>query len=65
MNSPWSFLGVPTATIPDRLTGKGMPTGLQLIGTRGMDSRVLQAAGLCEPLLQFDRISRPTVRLRQ
>ncbi len=65
MNSPWSFLGVPTATIPDRLTANGLPTGLQLIGVRGTDTHVLQAALLCEPLLQFDRIPRTAVYLRQ
>ena len=43
-NALWSFLGVPAITLP-LLTGPaGMPTGVQLVGRRGDDARLLRTA---------------------
>jgi len=43
-NALWSFLGVPAITLP-LLTGPaGMPAGVQLIGRRGDDARLLRTA---------------------
>jgi aspartyl-tRNA(Asn)/glutamyl-tRNA(Gln) amidotransferase subunit A len=52
-NSPWSYAGVPTVTIPCGLTGGNLPCGLQLIGRGDDDWRVLAAAAWCERQLAF------------
>ena len=41
---PFNLSGHPAATIPIGLTGSGLPAGLQIIGPRHNDARVLQAA---------------------
>jgi aspartyl-tRNA(Asn)/glutamyl-tRNA(Gln) amidotransferase subunit A len=33
MNSPWTLLGVPSLTVPVKLTEEGLPIGVQLIAT--------------------------------
>jgi len=53
-NSPWSYAGLPTVTIPCGLTADGMPCGLQLIGPRGGETRLLSIAGWCEIALAFE-----------
>lgn len=51
-NSPWSYLGLPAATIPCGLSPAGLPIGLQLVG---LDEReLLSAAVTCERLLGFN-----------
>ena len=47
-NSPWSFCGMPTVTIPCGLSPAGMPCGLQFIGSRKKQVELLQAASRCE-----------------
>ena len=47
-NSPWSYTGLPTVSLP---TGKfigGLPLALQLVGAHGADAEVLAAAQWCE-----------------
>ena len=39
----WTFLGVPAVTLP-LLEADGMPVGVQLVGLRGDDGRLLRAA---------------------
>jgi aspartyl-tRNA(Asn)/glutamyl-tRNA(Gln) amidotransferase subunit A len=55
-NSPWSFAGVPTVTIPCGLSAEGMPVGLQLIGAAGSDESLLSAAAWCERELGFSKL---------
>ena len=50
MNAPWTALGVPAVTIPIG-EASGLPLGLQLVGNRGEDRRVLQAAVDVETIL--------------
>ncbi len=52
MNSPWSFLGFPTITIPMCLSPDGMPLGLQLIAAPHRDLELFQAARWCEAQLR-------------
>ncbi len=47
----WTFLGVPTVTLP-LLEVDGMPLGVQLVGPRGDDGRLLRGARLFEKLVQ-------------
>lgn len=50
-NSPWSYLGWPSLTIPFALTESGLPLGLQFIALTV--PQVFAMAGLCERILGF------------
>jgi Asp-tRNA(Asn)/Glu-tRNA(Gln) amidotransferase A subunit family amidase len=39
----WTYLGVPCVTLP-RLSVDGLPMGVQLVGTRGDEGRLLRTA---------------------
>ena len=54
-NSPWSYAGVPSITIPCGLADDGLPCGLQLIGPRHSELRLLRAAAWCEEQLGFEQ----------
>ncbi len=54
-NSPWSFAGVPTVSIPCGLTNDGLPIGLQLIGHPERVDRLFAAARWCECRMEFDK----------
>ncbi|QDU80239.1 Glutamyl-tRNA(Gln) amidotransferase subunit A [Polystyrenella longa] len=41
-NAPWSFLGLPTVTIPVQLSDAGLPLGLQIIGPKGSEDQLLE-----------------------
>jgi Asp-tRNA(Asn)/Glu-tRNA(Gln) amidotransferase A subunit family amidase len=43
-NALWSFLGTPAITLPVLSGPAGMPTGVQLVGRRGDDARLLRTA---------------------
>ena len=47
----WTYLGVPAVTLP-LLEADGMPLGVQLIGRRGDDGRLLRGARLFEKFVQ-------------
>jgi Asp-tRNA(Asn)/Glu-tRNA(Gln) amidotransferase A subunit family amidase len=50
-NSPWSYTGLPTVSIPCATSADGMPLAIQLVG-RPFDERTLFAAALwCEKAL--------------
>ena len=49
--SRWTFVGAPALVIPTGLGPSGLPLGLQLIGARGSDRRLLAAAAWAESLL--------------
>jgi Asp-tRNA(Asn)/Glu-tRNA(Gln) amidotransferase A subunit family amidase len=42
-NSPWTYLGVPCVSLP-RLTVEGLPLGVQLVGARGAEARLMRTA---------------------
>lgn len=50
---PPTALGLPAVTIPVGLTPEGLPVGLQLVGQRGEDARLLAAARLVEQSIPF------------
>jgi len=52
--SRWTFLGAPAIVIPTGTGPSGLPLGLQLVGARGADRRLLAAADWAEK-----RLSRP------
>jgi Asp-tRNA(Asn)/Glu-tRNA(Gln) amidotransferase A subunit family amidase len=43
-NALWSFLGVPALTLPLLTGGSGLPIGVQLVGRRLDDARLLRTA---------------------
>ncbi len=44
MNGPWTLCGVPAVTLPLLSDESGLPMGVQLIGRRGEDARLLRVA---------------------
>jgi Asp-tRNA(Asn)/Glu-tRNA(Gln) amidotransferase A subunit family amidase len=49
---PWSLCGLPTVSLP-LLTGRhGLPIGVQLIGGRGSDARLLRIAAWLEAVAE-------------
>jgi Asp-tRNA(Asn)/Glu-tRNA(Gln) amidotransferase A subunit family amidase len=50
-NSPWSYLGWPSLTIPCGRAENGLPIGLQFIAMTV--PQVFAMAGLCERILAF------------
>ena len=49
--SRWTFVGAPALVIPTGLGPSGLPLGLQLVGARGSDRRLLAAAAWAGSLL--------------
>lgn len=45
---PWNACGLPAVSIPFALTGSGLPVGVQLVGPRGSDGRLLALAAALE-----------------
>jgi Asp-tRNA(Asn)/Glu-tRNA(Gln) amidotransferase A subunit family amidase len=52
-NSPWSYFGLPTISLPVGLAPDGMPLALQWIGRRGDDDALLATAAWCESVIGF------------
>ncbi len=48
MNSPWSYTGLPTVSIPTQSATNGLPLAIQLVGRIGDDSTLLGSAIWCE-----------------
>ena len=43
-NGVWTLLGVPVVTIPGLTSSNSLPIGIQLIGARGNDARLLRTS---------------------
>jgi Asp-tRNA(Asn)/Glu-tRNA(Gln) amidotransferase A subunit family amidase len=54
-NSLWSLCGMPAISLPLMTGPKGLPLGIQLVGRRGDDGRLLRAA---EWMMQYDALTR-------
>ena len=50
-NSPWSYTGLPTVSIPTGLSPDGLPLALQLVGQAEDEGKLLEAAAWCEEVL--------------
>ena len=44
MNGPWTLCGVPAISLPLLADENGLPMGVQLIGRRGEDARLMRVA---------------------
>ncbi len=53
-NSPWSYLGFPTACLPYAWTREGLPLSIQLAARRGSDARLLEVGAWCEKVIGFE-----------
>jgi aspartyl-tRNA(Asn)/glutamyl-tRNA(Gln) amidotransferase subunit A len=52
--APWSTIGVPAITLPTGVDGDGLPLAIQLVGSLGDPSRLLDVAMWCERVIGFD-----------
>jgi aspartyl-tRNA(Asn)/glutamyl-tRNA(Gln) amidotransferase subunit A len=50
-NSPWSYTGLPTVSLPTGQFVDGLPLAIQLVGGRGSEARLLQVGQWCEQAL--------------
>ena len=50
--SPWTYVGFPTITIPSGLDNDRLPLGIQIIGIPFSDGSLISNAIWCEDLLQ-------------
>jgi aspartyl-tRNA(Asn)/glutamyl-tRNA(Gln) amidotransferase subunit A len=50
-NSPWSYTGLPTVSLPAGWTAEGLPLSIQLVGPPWKEAAVLAAAAWCEQIL--------------
>jgi aspartyl-tRNA(Asn)/glutamyl-tRNA(Gln) amidotransferase subunit A len=58
-NSPWSYTGLPTVSIPAGWSAEGLPLALQLVGRPWGEAELFAAAAWCEETLAFDRREPP------
>jgi aspartyl-tRNA(Asn)/glutamyl-tRNA(Gln) amidotransferase subunit A len=54
-NSPWSYMRLPTVSIPTGLAGDGLPVAIQLVGPVGNETGVLSTAEWCEQAIRDSR----------
>ena len=54
-NSPWSYTGLPTVSLPIGFTSDGLPLSVQITGSGDADGWLLAAAAWTERSLRFER----------
>jgi aspartyl-tRNA(Asn)/glutamyl-tRNA(Gln) amidotransferase subunit A len=54
-NSPWSFTGLPTISLPSGWSADGLPCAIQLIGDHGKEADLFGVATWCQEALGFER----------
>jgi Asp-tRNA(Asn)/Glu-tRNA(Gln) amidotransferase A subunit family amidase len=52
MNLPWTYLGLPTVTLPAAFARNGLPLGLQMVGKWMEDGKLLRWAGEIEAVVR-------------
>ncbi len=50
-NSPWSYTGLPTVSLPIALSADKLPIAMQLIGRHGDEPRLFRVSAWCERVL--------------
>jgi aspartyl-tRNA(Asn)/glutamyl-tRNA(Gln) amidotransferase subunit A len=53
-NSPWSYTGLPTVSLPSGWTPEGLPLAIQLAGSHWSEAQLLSVAAWCESILAFE-----------
>lgn len=61
MNSPWSYLGLASMTVPMSLAPNGLPLGMQLISASYTEEDMIQDAAWCEHVFQQAQL-KPVVK---
>ncbi len=51
--APWSFIGVPSISLPSGISASGLPLGIQLVAGPDREDDLLGAAAWCEGVLDF------------
>ena len=57
MNAPWSFLGLPTVSLPVALTDDGLPLSLQFVGRRRSERTLLALTHHLETRFRRDSLA--------
>jgi aspartyl-tRNA(Asn)/glutamyl-tRNA(Gln) amidotransferase subunit A len=52
-NSPWSYTGLPTVSIPAGWSSDGLPLAIQLVGPPWSEAELLRTAAWCERIVDF------------
>lgn len=60
-NSPWSYTGLPSVSLPCAVSDRGLPMSVQIIGPFGSDYQLLTAARWIEAQLAF--VGRPPIAM--
>ncbi len=55
-NSPWSYSGLPTVSVPCGLTVEQLPAALQFVGRPFDEAALLRTAAWCEQSLNFSAV---------
>jgi aspartyl-tRNA(Asn)/glutamyl-tRNA(Gln) amidotransferase subunit A len=58
-NAPWSFLGVPTVSLPLGWSADGLPLAVQLVGAEWAEDRLLARAAIVEHVFRRDGVYTP------
>lgn len=58
-NSPWSFLGLPTTTIPLGWSSDGLPMGVQFVGHEYREDSLLARSAWVEAVFLLDKATKP------
>jgi aspartyl-tRNA(Asn)/glutamyl-tRNA(Gln) amidotransferase subunit A len=54
-NSPWSYVGFPTVSIPSGWTPEGLPLAVQFAGVPWSEPELFVAAAWCEERLKVEK----------
>jgi aspartyl-tRNA(Asn)/glutamyl-tRNA(Gln) amidotransferase subunit A len=54
-NSPWSYTGLPTVSLPAAWSAEGLPLAIQLVGRPWDEASLLAAAAWCEDVLAVEQ----------
>ena len=55
-NSPWSYCGLPTVSVPCGLASDAMPVSMQLIGRAREEAALFSVAARCEQVFGFEEV---------
>jgi aspartyl-tRNA(Asn)/glutamyl-tRNA(Gln) amidotransferase subunit A len=58
-NSPWSYVGFPTVSLPSAWTPDGLPLAIQLVGVPWTEAELLAVAAWCEETLRVEQREPP------
>ena len=53
-NSPWSYTGLPTVSVPGARNLDDLPLAIQLVGAPWTEAALFAAAAWCEEVLGFE-----------